>query len=173
MPRYWVIAPFESKPRKPFDRVWQFDLANNLISIGWSQLGDVSKMTKEDIFKAVASAYPGRAKGLIRNMLWAFYNEMGPGDFVIARRGQKILAAVGRVTKSAVYAPGKNPAAPHLNFLEVDWQEQPRDKVFFRLVFLQQTLTEISEDRYRELVEDSVLSDVIDISEPTEAIDRS
>jgi len=28
MPRYWVIAPVESKPRELFDRVWQFDLAN-------------------------------------------------------------------------------------------------------------------------------------------------
>lgn len=30
MPRYWVIAPVESKPPELFDKVWKFDLANNL-----------------------------------------------------------------------------------------------------------------------------------------------
>lgn len=34
MPRYWVIAAVESKPSELFDKVWQFDLANGLISIG-------------------------------------------------------------------------------------------------------------------------------------------
>ena len=33
MPRYWVIAPVDSKPPELFDKVWQFDLANNRISI--------------------------------------------------------------------------------------------------------------------------------------------
>ena len=34
MSRYWVIAPVESKPSELFDKVWQFDVANGLISIG-------------------------------------------------------------------------------------------------------------------------------------------
>jgi hypothetical protein len=50
-------------------------------------------------------------------MLWAFYHEIVPGDFVIARRGQKIVAAAGKVIQSAVYAPGKNPTFQHPNFL--------------------------------------------------------
>jgi len=32
MPRYWVMAPVESKPADIFDKVWQFDLAQNVIS---------------------------------------------------------------------------------------------------------------------------------------------
>lgn len=40
MPRYWVIAPVESKPPELFDKVWQFDLANHLITIGWTEPGD-------------------------------------------------------------------------------------------------------------------------------------
>jgi hypothetical protein len=31
MPRYWVMAPVESKPPELFDKVWQFDLANDLM----------------------------------------------------------------------------------------------------------------------------------------------
>jgi restriction system protein len=177
MPRYWVIAPVESKKPQLFDNVWQFDVANNLISIGWSELGDISKMSREALSDAVAVAYPDRAKGLIFNMLWAFYHEIGPGDFVIVRRGQKILAAVGKVVRVAFYAPGRNPflASPdysHHNFLEVEWQAQPRDKVFPSLVFPMYTLTEISEVQYHNLLEDPAISTVIS-EPPIEAIDQN
>jgi len=175
MPRYWVIAPVESKKPDLFDKVWQFDVANNLISIGWSQLGDISKMSREMLSDAVAAAYPDKppsTKGLIVNMLWAFFHEIGTGDFVIARRGRKTLAAVGKVVQTSVYAPGRNPflACPdysHDNFLEVEWQEQPRDKVFPNLVFPMHTLTEISEVQYRSLLEGSGIPPV----EPPEAIE--
>src|SRR5712664_2338330 len=108
MPRYWVIAPVESKFPE-FDKVWQFDVANNLISIGWSQLGDISKMSREALSNAVVAKYPDRppsTRGLIVNMLWAFYHEISPGDFVIARRGRKTLAAAGKVVRAGFYAPG-------------------------------------------------------------------
>ena len=155
MPRYWVIAPFESKPPGAFDKVWQFDVANSLISIGWSQLGDISKLGREELSNAVASAYPDKppsTKSLYVNMLWAFYHEVSPGDLVVARRGRKTLAAVGKVIGPAAYAPGKNPAAPHRNFFGVAWQEQPRDRTFATLVFQMRTLVEISEDQYRGLL---------------------
>jgi hypothetical protein len=51
MTRYWVIAPLEAKPPELFDKAWQFDLANNVISIGWSGLGDVSKMESRGAFR--------------------------------------------------------------------------------------------------------------------------
>ena len=177
MPRYWVIAPVESKKREFFDRVWQFDVANNLISIGWSELGDFSKMSREALSEAVAETYPDKpppAKGLIVNMLWNFYHEIRPGDLVIARRGRKTLVAIGKVNKSAEYAPGRNPFLAsrdysHPNFLEVAWQEQPRNKVYPNLVFLMQTLTEVSEVQYRNLVEGSGIEPTA--LEPTETVE--
>ena len=154
MPRYWVIAPFQSNKPELFDTVWQFDVDNNVISIGWHQLGDVSAMSREELSAAVAIAYPDKpagTRGLYVNMLWAFYHDVSPGDIVIARRGRKTLVAVGRVTRSAVYSPGKNPAVPHPSFLEVEWSPGPRDKVFSRLVFPMQTIAEITEDVYQVL----------------------
>ena len=112
MPHYWVIAPVKAKPPELFDKVWAFDRDNNLISIGWSELGDVSTMSREELIAAVASTYrdkPAGTRGLYVNMLRAFYHEISPGDFVIARRGRKTLAAVGEVIKPAFYAPGKIP----------------------------------------------------------------
>jgi restriction system protein len=171
MPRYWVIAPVESKPSEMFNKVWQFDIANNLISIGWNQLGDVSQMSRAELSEAVASTYPDKpqqTKGLYANMIWAFYHEIGPGDFVIARRGRKTLAAVGKVSESAFYAPGKNPAHKHPSFLKVSWQEQPRDKVFPSVVFPMHTLAEISEEQFRNFREGSGQSVLLEDSEVVE-----
>ena len=164
MPRYWVIAPFANKNADIFDRVWQFDLANNTISIGWSQLGDVSKMTREVLTQAVGAAYPetpNPTKSLFVNMLWSFYHEIGPEDIVIARRGRKTLAAVGKVTKAAYFSAGRNPhlASPgnsHPNFLDVRWLDQPRDKAFPTIVFPMHSVYEITESQYQSLVEGSI-----------------
>ncbi len=154
MPRYWVIAPFESKIAEIFDKVWQFDLANNVISIGWCQLGDVSKMSREALTEAVALAYPDRpnaTKSLFVNMLWSFYHAISPGDIVIARKGRKTLTAVGKVMKAGFYAPGRNPyltlpGRSHHNFLAVEWLDQPRDKTFTNLVFPMHSVYEITEE---------------------------
>jgi 5-methylcytosine-specific restriction protein B len=167
MPRYWVMAPVESKPPELFDKVWHFDLANDLISIGWEELGDVSHMSRDELSKAVAATYPEKpqqTKGLYANMLWAFYHEIRPGDFVIARRGRKTLAAVGTVHEAARYTRGKHPAIGHPGFLKVAWQEQPRDKVFSSVVFPMHTLAELAEAQFQKLVEGSSIQ-----PEPSEA----
>ncbi len=152
MPRYWVMAPIEAHPSEMFDKVWQFDLANNLISLGFNKLGDVSKMNREELLAAVGANFrdkPPATQSLIANMFWAFYHEMSPGDFVIARRGRKILAGVGRVTGQGVYSPGKSPIHGHANFLDVAWQAAPRDRTFPGIVFPMHTLAELTDESFR------------------------
>lgn len=154
MPRYWVMAPIEAHPPEAFEKVWQFDLENSLISLGFSGLGDVSKMNREELATAVGAKYPDKppaTRSLIANMFWAFYHEMSPGDLVIARRGRKMLAGVGRVTGQAVYSPGRSPIHGHPNFLAVSWQAAPRDKSFPGIVFPMHTLEELSEESFRRL----------------------
>ncbi len=158
MTRYWVMAPIESKPADLFDMVWQFDLDQNVISIGWKKLGDVTAMTKDELAEAVSKTYPDKpssTKGLYTNMLWAFYHEMRPGDYVIARRGRKTLAGVGQITGQAVFSPGRNPHVEHSGFLDVAWQPEPRDKSFPNIVFPMRTLSEFSEEQFRSVVEGS------------------
>jgi restriction system protein len=152
MPRYWVMAPIESHPSEVFEKVWQFDLANNLISFGFSKLGDVSKMNREELAAVVGAKYPDKppaTQSLIANMFWAFYHEMSPGDFVIARRGRKTLAGVGRVSGQAVYSPGRSPIHWHSNFLAVAWQAAQRDRTFPGVVFPMHTLAELPEESFR------------------------
>lgn len=159
MPRYWVMAPVESQPADLLDKVWQFDLAQNLISISWGkQLGDVTAMTRDELAEAVANAYPDKpsqTKSLFTNMLWAFYHEMLPGDYVVGRRGRKTLAGIGKITGPAAWSPGRNPHVEHAGFLDVAWQAEPRDKSFPSIVFPMHTLAEFSEEQFRSVVEGS------------------
>ncbi len=159
MPRHWVIAPVEAKPSDLFDKVWQFDLSHDIISIGWAQLGDTSKMSREQLEEAVAVAYPDRSpasKRYITKTVWAFCGDIAIGDCVIARRGLNVLEAVGQVSRPTFYEPGKNPFLHHPRFLGVSWQKPPHRKVFSTRVFIQQTLQEITEERFRGLLEGSV-----------------
>jgi restriction system protein len=115
-------------------------------------------MSREELSAAIASTYkdtPPATQSLFGNMLWAFYHEIVPGDFIIARRGRKVLAGVGKVTKSAFYAPGKNPNQDYPNFLEVEWQEQPRGKEFPSVVFPMHTLAKLSEEQFQNFVKGS------------------
>lgn len=163
MPRYWIIAPKESQPSELFDQVWQYDLDNGLISIGWKELGDVSQISREELIAKVASAYPNKpahTQALIANMFWAFYHEVAPGDFIIARRGRKILAGVGIVRQPGFYADRKFPSIghsnlainTHKNFMVIEWQAQPRNKTFPTIVFPMHTLAQSSESQYRDLI---------------------
>lgn len=90
-------------------------------------------------------------------MIWSFYHEISVGDFVIARRGQKALVAVGKVSEAAIYSPGKNPFIEHPNFLAVSWQQEPRNKVFQDVRFPRFTLAEVSEDKFYDLQKDAII----------------
>lgn len=175
MPRYWVIAPFEANPSDAFEKVWRFDVTNEMISIGWQELGDVSGATREALVAKVATMYPGKPRAtqtLYANMLWNFFHEIVPGDSVVARRGRKMLAGIGTVTQRAIFAPGKNPHAGHANFLRVAWQDQPRDKSFVEIVFPMHTLAELSETAYLALVAGSPAPSVtaLPVEDPSEFV---
>jgi restriction system protein len=114
-------------------------------------------MTRDQLGHAVASTYPDKpqqTKALIANMLWTFYHEIRPGDFVVARRGRKVLAGVGEVLEVADYAQtARNPADKHKGFLKLKWREQPRDKAFSSVVFPMHTLAELSREQFESFAE--------------------
>lgn len=160
MPRYWVIAPFASADSNFFDRVWQFDLSNGHISIGWPELGDISQLDKAALQAAVAKTYPSSppaTRTLYANMLWAFHHEISPGDVVLARRGRKVLAAVGDVSRAGYFSKGRNPilsdpSNAHSHFLDIRWRDAPRDLQFPTIVFPMHTLMELSENQFQGLL---------------------
>ena len=40
MPRYWVIAPCDSKKVELFETAWAYDLRHGTIAVGWTELGE-------------------------------------------------------------------------------------------------------------------------------------
>jgi hypothetical protein len=83
MPRYWVMAPVESKPSELFDKVWHFDLAQSVISIGWKDLGDISQMPRDALAKVVAATYPDKpsqTKSLYTNIWGGSRRAFAPTD---------------------------------------------------------------------------------------------
>jgi len=161
MPRFWVITPYNSEFPDIWDSVWQFDLLQGVISIGWRGLGDISRMDEGSLRAAIKDTYPDyptRTATLTFNMLWSFYHAIQPGDIVVARRGRKRIAGVGTVKGPPYYAATKNTAATgagreYPNHIDLAWRDTPRDKEFPNMVFGMQTLYEINEQLFAELVQ--------------------
>jgi restriction system protein len=160
VPRYWVIAPYHAEDPEVWERVWEFDLRNGLISIGWPELDEVSRLGDAELRAAIERAYPEARAGVKTqwvNMIWAFYHTIQPGDVVIARRGTKKVAGVGTVKGPAYYEHVKNIEASgagkaYSNHIDVAWHETPRDKEFPRVVFGMQTLYEIKQVLFDQLI---------------------
>ena len=70
--RYWVIAPYSSEESEIFDKTWEYDLNNGTIAIGWAQLGDVSKMSEEELKYKMKVVYPEKTTSHAFNSIWKF-----------------------------------------------------------------------------------------------------
>jgi len=162
MPRYWVIAPYDSRETEIWEKVWQYDLANGVIAIGWAELGDISTYDEAKLRQAIEDIYPDTKpqwKTWSFNSMWNFWHEIAPGDIVIARRGTKRIAAVGTVTGPAFCDKerGYDRVAKltddyYSNFITVKWHDFPRDIQFDEPVMSFQTIYEIPEEKYNQLV---------------------
>lgn len=161
MPRYWAIAPADSTNPDLYDAVWEYDLANGVISIGWRELGDVSSLSDTEIRDRMRERWPDYTPGAAMTaarMLHKFYHTIAPGDVIFARRGTTQIAGVGTVNKTAYYDPNKvlgifghfGPdceaiAYPH--HIDVEWREDLRDEAYDGPIFGLTTLHEVSAEK--------------------------
>jgi DNA-directed RNA polymerase subunit H (RpoH/RPB5) len=158
MKRYWVIAPYSSKNEEGFDESWSFDLKKEVIAIGWSKLGDVTKLSDAELMKKIEKEYPDNHGQRIFNTLKIFYSEIKAGDIVVARKGRKTIVGIGEVSGPAFYdqamgqerysGEGDSFACP--NFISIKWQDRYID--FDEMVFGMQTIQQISARKYESLI---------------------
>lgn len=161
MPRYWVIAPYHADRPELWEKVWNYDVEHSIISLGWSELGDISSVSENQLSELIDRTYTDKtrvAKSLYRGMLWHFYHSIKLGDVVIARRGLRQIAAIGDVARVGYYEHNKNsealgPERAHSNYLDVHWREGSRNKVFNAQVFGRLALYEIQEEKFRDLTQ--------------------
>ncbi len=57
MGRIWVIAPYDSGNAELFDTAWAFDLEHNTIALGWSEMGDISQLSRDNLESAFRNTY--------------------------------------------------------------------------------------------------------------------
>jgi restriction system protein len=116
-------------------------LKQRLLGLGWSQIGDLSKLAADrTAFKAkVREAFPKAKDGAINNwagQLFRFVHEMKPGDFVAYPSKNDRQIHLGKVEGPYRYDPAIAPK--YFNVRDVKWL-----KAFPRSHFTQGALYEI------------------------------
>jgi len=160
MTRYWIIAPYDSRETRIFEKVWEYDLNNGTIAIGWRDLGDVSGMSKPELESKYKEVY-GEINNKDINAIWRFYNEISLGDIIISRKGTKKIIGIGTVTGKPFYNEemGKERVGTltdffYPNFIHVKWEKKEIE--FDKIVFSFYTLYEISEEKFHSLTKGEI-----------------
>lgn len=175
MARFWIIAPYDSGNPELFDIAWAFDLQHSTIALGWSEMGNISQLSREDLEIVFHKTYPEvKSKAAATrdiNALWAFYHEIQEGDFVVARRGRKRILAVGKVIVSPYYDEakgherlGEKTERFYSNFLPVSWDNKSIE--FDKQVFSFYTIYEMPEEKFKTLLNNQPPKESHDIDEP-------
>jgi predicted HNH restriction endonuclease len=156
MKKYWVIAPYDARRPKEWTRIWKYDLANNVISIGWSSCGDTSGLSHDEVLERIIKNYSHKRpqdNRVAARMLYDFFHSIEINDTIIARRGLKRVAAIGTVTQTAYHDPHQH-FQPYgsrdqafANHLNVKWSKDPRDIEYTGNVFRMDTVVEIEQER--------------------------
>jgi 5-methylcytosine-specific restriction protein B len=113
--RIWAIAPGEG------GRLWELCQAEEMISMGWDKLGDLSKFgSREAIQSALASNYPENGEKPTNNSLscWSFVYEVKEGDIIIAKSGRSKLLGYGKVKSGYRYDPSRQ---EYRSLRDVEW----------------------------------------------------
>ncbi|MCB1355019.1 MAG: restriction endonuclease [Maritimibacter sp.] len=81
------------------------------VSIGWPEIGDLSKLPpdREAIKEAIARAYPDKKQGAIpveAGVIYRFVHEVKAGDYVIYPSKHNRMVNIGKFTGEFLYAVG-------------------------------------------------------------------
>jgi predicted HNH restriction endonuclease len=163
MSKVWIIAPYSIDYPVDWQRIWECNLRDGFISIGWAALGNVSKLSVEQIAKLHKEKWENSShKSAVRDAhcLFNFWNNLQVKDTIVARRGRKAIAAVGRVIGKPYYDRRKTRKifrGPHAypNHIDIEWDEDIRDLQFNRQVFGMQTLHSIEPSKYAALLQEA------------------
>ena len=108
--RYWILAP------NPGENKWQYFKDNNVIMIGWGEIGDIQEYgSKQAIADKLIETFGGQsAKTMDAKALYDFAYEMKVGDVVLIKNGKYNMYGYG-IVKSDYGFDGK------YSVREVEW----------------------------------------------------
>ncbi|MEH7361244.1 restriction endonuclease [Priestia megaterium] len=108
----------------------QTALDNDIVTIGWNELGDISNYkNKEEFFTFFEKVYPNEKPKAIMNkanQVWRFKNEIESGDLVVLPLKQEPSIAVGEVMSD--YEFNENMGSDIIHTRRVKWitKDMPR-----------------------------------------------
>lgn len=117
----WAYAPGEQA------KYWEEFKNAGIMGIGWSKLGDPSRFsTKTELKQALVNIYDQDNPKNDTDSIWAFVNELKPGDIIWARKGTKHVVGCGIVKSDFRYEEDR---APYQSIREVEWAEMEESEV--------------------------------------------
>ena len=157
MVRFWVIPPTGFGNREEFERVWEYARDNGIISIGFGwNMGDAASLSLEEMESRYLSDRGERVSRHTLHQVFKFWNDIKPGDRIVARGGRKRIVGVGTVQGAPFYDSTRmqeTGLTDHRCFLPVQWDsgDSAIEKEFPNIVFGMQTVCELEETRFEEL----------------------
>ena len=135
--RYWLCAV------EPGQDKWDRFKSENIIAIGWDQLGDLRKYeSKEQIAETLQEMDPSSSQKNNALANYQFAHEIEIGDIVIVKSGRKTLLGWGEVISNYRFNDQK---AHYKHEIDVDWKRLGNWRFSGNLAI--KTLTEIT--RYK------------------------
>lgn len=172
-PKTWLYAPGEGA------KMWPDCMENNIISIGWEEVGDLTGFdTKDELDMAVDKVFPEDSTTMTnsKRCLWDFSHEMDEGDIVYAKQGLYTILGRGVVESGYIYDPMRKlyPNVRRIKWTHIgEWDI----KSIVGSQFPQKTLTDISNDaNWLQKVEDAIVKGVTipqTVSEPEVSMDKA
>ncbi|MFP3667768.1 restriction endonuclease [Priestia sp. SIMBA_032] len=108
----------------------QAALDNDIVTIGWNDLGDISNyQDKEDFFAFFETTYPNEKPKAIMNkanQVWRFKNEIEIGDLVVLPLKQEPSIAVGEIISDYEFTETLGPDIIHTRRVKWITKDMPR-----------------------------------------------
>ena len=146
---YWAIAPADYSQRRKFRKCWEYDLAHDIITVGW----DVGvPASYEDLVK-IYDAVPRHQEWTrwhVLNMLNKFWFGISEGDRIIARAGLMKMVGIGTVTGRPCFDQNIEGCTWGCNVLPVRWDwagEEDVGRTFHRY-----TISKLTEPKFNGLI---------------------
>jgi MoxR-like ATPase len=129
----WFV---EGEPAYDSHRVWliragrdgeneELALDRDMAIIGWSELGDVSRASREDLKKAIRDVYGEERPRSLAGQggeVYRFVNDVRKGDLVVLPlRSDRGYVAVGRIAGDYVHRTGREWGPDARNTRETEW----------------------------------------------------
>lgn len=122
---YWIYSPGDGAIK------WEDFYRQNIMGIGWSEIGDLTQYASKDDMKAAMKEKidPSRPYKNAAHATWQFVHDLKPGDIVFVKKGMHQLVGRGVVTSDYFFDSSID--VEYSNLRKMNWTdnclEQPKD----------------------------------------------